>query len=49
VYNYNPEWKTDVVNSGNFHVHGHSNPSSMPYEHKTIIGDLVNLGEFELA
>lgn len=49
VYTYNPEWKSHVVSSSNFQHGNHHNPSDMPYNPNTILGEKVTFGSFELA
>lgn len=50
TYNYNTEWKSELVNSRNFDKEiGHQNPSAMAVESVTVVAPEVRVGPFSLS
>lgn len=50
TYNYNTEWKSEVVNSRHFDKEiGHQNPSAMAVESVTVEAPEVRVGPFRLS
>lgn len=50
TYEYKKAWSKDQVDSGDFKKpDGHQNPSSMPFESRTILARKVQVGAFELG
>uniref|UniRef100_A0A8C2ZDZ6 Transmembrane protein 43 n=1 Tax=Cyclopterus lumpus TaxID=8103 RepID=A0A8C2ZDZ6_CYCLU len=50
TYNYNTEWKSEMVNSRNFDKEiGHQNPSAMAVESVTVVAPEVGVGPFSLS
>ena len=43
---YKKIWSEEVINSSGFTKSGYTNPSSIPYESKTYIADIVEVGAF---
>lgn len=50
TYNYNTEWKAELINSRNFDKEiGHQNPSAMAVESVTVVAPEVGVGPFILS
>ncbi|XP_010879266.2 transmembrane protein 43 [Esox lucius] len=50
TYNYNTEWKAELINSRNFDKEiGHINPSAMAVESVTVVAPDVQVGPFFLS
>ncbi|XP_041744489.1 transmembrane protein 43 [Coregonus clupeaformis] len=50
TYNYNTEWKAELINSRNFDKEiGHINPSAMAVESVTVVTPDVQVGPFSLS
>ncbi|KAK5872456.1 hypothetical protein PBY51_013159 [Eleginops maclovinus] len=50
TYNYNTEWKSELVNSRHFDKEiGHQNPSAMAVESVTVVAPDVGVGPFSLS
>ncbi|XP_073324392.1 transmembrane protein 43 [Pagrus major] len=50
TYNYNTEWKSELINSRNFDKEiGHQNPSAMAVESVTVVAPEVGVGPFILS
>uniref|UniRef100_A0A8C8HKE1 Transmembrane protein 43 n=1 Tax=Oncorhynchus tshawytscha TaxID=74940 RepID=A0A8C8HKE1_ONCTS len=50
TYNYNSEWKAELINSRNFDKEiGHINPSAMAVESVTVVASDVQVGPFSLS
>ncbi|XP_054472472.1 transmembrane protein 43 [Anoplopoma fimbria] len=50
TYNYNTEWKSELVNSRHFDKEiGHQNPSAMAVESVTVLAPEVSVGPFSLS
>ncbi|XP_028303668.1 transmembrane protein 43 [Gouania willdenowi] len=50
TYNYNTEWKAELINSRNFDKEiGHQNPSAMAVETVTVVAPEVKVGPFVLS
>ncbi|XP_034542165.1 transmembrane protein 43 [Notolabrus celidotus] len=50
TYNYNTEWKSELINSRNFDKEiGHQNPSAMAVESVTVVAPEVRVGPFILS
>ncbi|XP_029287152.1 transmembrane protein 43 [Cottoperca gobio] len=50
TYNYNTEWKSELVNSRHFDKEiGHQNPSAMAVESVTVVASEVGVGPFSLS
>lgn len=50
TYNYNTEWKSELVRSSNFDQEiGHQNPSAMAVESVTVVAPEVGVGPFSLS
>lgn len=49
TYTYSKEWSKDLENSSDFkEADAHQNPSSLPYESKVAVAEVVTLGAFKL-
>ena len=50
TYNYTEGWQDDLIVSSSFEEQaGHNNPSSMPYEDKAMVAQVVTVGAFTLS
>ena len=49
TYSYAKKWSDDLIDSSSFKEADHQNPSSMPFESRTVNAERVTLGAFTLT
>lgn len=50
IYSYHKVWSDQLINSQNFKQKaGHQNPSSLPYQSRTLTASNITLGDFRLS
>lgn len=48
-YTYDKKWSEDLIDSSDFHVSGHNNPGTKPYESKSFCVSKAEVGAFSLS
>ncbi len=48
TYQYEKDWKTELIDSSDFHKSGYTNPTYQPYNNETFIAEEVKIGQFYL-
>ncbi len=49
TYTYNKVWKSELIDSSDFHKSGYTNPTTKEYSDEVYASTLVNVGAFELS
>ena len=49
TYSYDKVWHEGLIDSSDFHLSGHDNPTSVPYESEAFLAEKVTLGNFRLS